>query len=126
MIQKRSDAVNLIALYHFFCGALSLLAMCALFSLPFIVGIASINTSDGATATAITGVVGLIVGGVFLLLAAANLVCGWGLWQRREWARLGAIGLSVFRLINIPLGTFIGLLIIWYLLQDHIKAEFTA
>jgi hypothetical protein len=126
MIEKRSDAVNLIALYHFLCGALSLLAMCAIFSIPFIVGVASVNSPDGGTATAITGVVGLLVGGLFLLIAAANLIVGWGLWQRREWARLGALGLCIFRLVNIPLGTFIGMLIIWYLLQDRIKAEFTA
>ncbi|MGQ9838999.1 MAG: hypothetical protein ACUVR4_00405 [Anaerolineae bacterium] len=61
-----------------------------------------------------------------LLITLANWVIGWGLWQGRDWARIGAIGLAVFRLFNIPLGTIIGGLIIWYLLREETKAEFAA
>ncbi|MGQ9489196.1 MAG: hypothetical protein ACUVS6_00415 [Anaerolineae bacterium] len=71
-------------------------------------------------------VFGLLAGGLLLLITLANWVIGWGLWQGRDWARIGAIGLAVFRLFNIPLGTIIGGLIIWYLLREETKAEFAA
>jgi hypothetical protein len=70
--------------------------------------------------------VALLVGVVFLAVAIANIVVGWGLWQRREWARVGALALAILRLLNIPLGTIAGGLIIWYLLQERTRAEFTA
>lgn len=127
-MKTRSDGTTLVAIYHFISGFLSLFGMCALFSLPLIVGLAagSSGDPDAGTATAITALIGLLVGGLFLLISAANWIVGWGLWQRREWARTGAIALAFLRLINIPLGTLIGGLIIWYLLQDEAKAEFAA
>ncbi len=122
----RSDNLSLIALYHFACGLGNLVVMCGILSVPFIVGVstAASNSPDGAQATAIVGVIGLLAGGLFLVLAVANFVVGWGLWMRREWARLAAIVLAFLRLINIPFGTVIGGLIIWYLLQEHGRAEF--
>ena len=124
-MKPRSDGTTLIALYHFISALLSLMGLCAVFSLPVIVGLSAGRDPDGQTATAILGVFAFLLGCLFLLIASANIVVGYGLWRRREWARIGAIGLAILRLINIPLGTVIGGLIIWYLLQDHVKEEFT-
>ncbi|OIO92030.1 MAG: hypothetical protein AUK03_10245 [Anaerolineae bacterium CG2_30_64_16] len=125
-MKPRSDGLTLISLYHFICGFVSLMVMCGLITVPFIVGLstAAANDPDGATATAITGIVMLVIGAFFLVIAMANLLVGWGIWQRREWARLGGLALSIFRLINIPLGTVIGGLIIWYLLREDVMVEF--
>lgn len=127
-MKTRSDGTMLIAIYHFISGFLSLLGMCGLFSIPFLVALtAGASGEQGAgEATAITAVFGLLAGGLLLLITLANWVIGWGLWQGRDWARIGAIGLAVFRLFNIPLGTIIGGLIIWYLLREETKAEFAA
>lgn len=125
-MKPRSDGTLLIALYHFISGFLSLLGMCGLFSMPIIVGLtAGVSSEPGAgEAVAITAVMGLLIGGLFLLIALANVIVGWGLWRQRDWGRTGAIALAFLRLINIPLGTLIGGLIIWYLLRDEVKAEF--
>lgn len=127
-MKTRSDGAMLIAIYHFISGFLSLFGMCGLFSLPLIVGMAASASRDpgAGEATAITAVVGLLMGGLFLLITIANWVIGWGLWRGRDWARIGAIGLAFFRLLNIPLGTIIGGLIIWYLLREEAKAEFAS
>ena len=126
-MKKRSDGTTLISLYHFVSGFISLLATCGILTIPFIVGVstAAANDPDGAAATAIVGVIMLVIGSVFLLIAVANIVIGWGLWRQREWARVGALALAVLRLLNVPLGTVIGGLIIWYLLQEEVKAEFS-
>lgn len=127
-MKPRSDGTMLIAIYHFISGVLSLLGMCGLLSLPLIVGLtAGASGEPGAgEATAITAIIGLLLGSLFLLITIANWVIGLGLWRGRDWARIGAIGLAVFRLFNIPLGTLIGALIIWYLLREETKAEFAA
>lgn len=126
-MKERSDGLTLIALYHFICGALGLLGLCATVSIWLVVGVsaAEFGGSDGGAATAVFALIGLFAGGFLLLLVAANIIVGWGLWNHREWARLTAIALSIVSLINIPIGTIIGGLIIWYLLQDNVKAEFT-
>ena len=129
-MKTRSDGLTFISLYHFFAGLLSLLAMCGILTIPATMGIAAIATvqNDPNTA-AITGIIaflGLICSGVFVLLAVANVAVGWGLWKLRPWARTGALALAVLRLLNFPLGTLIGALIIWYLLREDVKAEFDA
>jgi hypothetical protein len=126
MTTRRSDGTTVIALYHFFDGFLNLLVMCGILSIPLIVAV-SVPVSgepDAGIPIAVTGIIGLLGGGLFLLLAVANFVVGWGLWQRREWARISAIGLAVLRLLNIPIGTIIGGLIIWYLLRSETRVEF--
>jgi hypothetical protein len=126
MATRRSDGTTVIALYHFFDGFLNLLVMCGILSIPLIVAVAmpASSESDAAIAVLTTGIVGLIGGGVFLLLAVGNFVVGWGLWQLREWARVAAIVLAALRLVNIPLGTLIGGVIIWYLLRNQTRVEF--
>jgi hypothetical protein len=125
-MRQRSDGVTLVALYHFISGALSLLVMCAILSIPFIIGVSAAASydPDAGTATVIVGILGLLFGGLFVLIAIANFVVGWGLWHQREWARISAMGLAILRLINFPLGTIIGGAIIIYMLQEHVRAEF--
>ena len=125
-MKERSDGTLLVAIYHFAGAALNFLVLCGLLSIPLLVGLSTAANAepDGAAATAITAIVMVTIGAIFFVLAVANLIVGWGLWRQREWARMGAIALSVIRLINIPIGTVIGGVIIWYLMQDHVKEEF--
>jgi len=129
-MKTRSDGLTFISLYHFFAGLLNLLAMCGILTIPATMGIAAIatvqNDPNTAAITGIIGFLGLICSGVFVLLAVANVAVGWGLWKLRPWARTGALALAVLRLLNFPLGTLIGALIIWYLLREDVKAEFDA
>jgi len=126
-VKPRSDGTTLIALYHFLSGFISLVGICGTLSLPLLVGLAARTggSPDDAAAALIVTVVALLIGGLLLLITVANWVVGWGLWQGREWARVAALALAILRLFNVPLGTLIGGLIIWYLLREEVKAEFT-
>lgn len=125
---RRSDGTNLIAIYHFISGVFSLLGLCLIVTVPLAMGLfVPVSGDEGAWIAVVTmALAGLIGGGIFFLITIANFVIGWGLWNLREWARLSAIALAFLRLINIPLGTLIGGLIIWHLLREETKEEFSA
>jgi hypothetical protein len=125
-MKQRSDGVTIIAIYQFIVAFLSMLGMCALLTIPVIVGAstAASRAEGGPLATAIVSTVMVIASGWIFLVGLANAVIGWGLWKQQEWARIGALVLAALRLLNIPLGTVIGVLIIWYLLREDVKEEF--
>ena len=67
------------------------------------------------------GVIGIVV----LLVGLAELAVAWGMWTMQSWARIVGIILAVISLINIPIGTIIGLIILYFLLIDEkTKAAF--
>lgn len=122
---RRSDGTNLVAIYHFISGVLSLLGLCLFMTVPMmLVFVPVAGDGDSWIAVGLLTIMCLVGGSVLLLITVANLVVGWGLWHLREWARIGAIALAVVRLFNMPLGTLIGGLIIWHLLRQETKAEF--
>lgn len=125
-MKQRSSGVTLIAIYQFFMGFLSLLGICGVLSVPLIVGVstAASRAEGGPLATAIVSTVMILIASVLFLVAAANVVFGWGLWKQREWARIGTLVLAGLGLLKFPIGTVIGALIIWYLLREDVKLEF--
>lgn len=125
-MKQRSNGVTIIAVYQFFIAFLSLLGICGLLSIPLIVGAstAAARAEGGPLATAIVSTVMVIASGWIFLVGLANAVIGWGLLKQHEWARIGALVLGGLRLLNIPVGTVIGALTIWYLLREDVKQEF--
>ena len=125
-MKQRSGGVTIIAVYQFFVGFLSLLGICGLLSIPLIVGAstAAARAEGGPLATAIVSTIMVIASGWLFLVGAANAVIGWGLWKQREWGRIGALVLAALRLLNVPVGTVIGALIIWYLLREDVRQQF--
>ncbi len=125
-MKQRSDGVTIIAIYQWIVAFLSLIGICALLSIPAIVGAATAaaRAQGGPLATAIVSTVMVVVSGWIFLVGVANAVIGWGLWKQQEWGRIGAIVLAVFRLLSFPIGTVIGALIIWYMFREDVKQEF--
>jgi hypothetical protein len=125
-MKQRSEGVTIIAIYQFVVGFLSLFGVCGLLAIPLIVGAstAAARAEGGPLTTAIVSTVMVIASGWLFLVGAANALIGWGLWKQQEWGRIGALVLAVLRLFNIPLGTVIGALILWYLLREDVKQEF--
>lgn len=66
-----------------------------------------------------------IVGTAFLFLltpvSVAGIIGGIGLLKRRPWARILLLIVSVLQLLDIPLGTALGIYTIWVLIQDETK-----
>jgi hypothetical protein len=55
---------------------------------------------------------------IMLLLTVPSIVIGVGLLSFRGWARVSGILLAVFQLLNLPLGTLVGLYSLWVLFSD--------
>jgi hypothetical protein len=60
---------------------------------------------------------------ISLILAAAGFAAGWGLMERRPWARTLAIIVAVIALLNPILGTVLGIYTLWVLLPADAEAE---
>lgn len=63
------------------------------------------------------------MGLISLVLAAAGFAAGWGLLERRPWARTLVIVVAVIALVNPILGTLLGIYTLWVLLPSHAEAE---
>ena len=64
---------------------------------------------------------------VFLLgKAAACLAGGVGLLQRAPWARVLVLVMAFVSLINMPLGTALGIYTLWVLLADNGQRQYEA
>lgn len=66
------------------------------------------------------------LGIIILAKAACGFIAGWGLLQRKSWARMVAIVLAFISLFNIPFGTALGVYTLWALLPSQSRQEFDA
>lgn len=65
-----------------------------------------------------------IIGIVFLVGAVLGIVTGWGLLVRAPWARILAIIGAFLNLMDIPLGTALGVYTLWVLLPAESEREY--
>jgi hypothetical protein len=64
------------------------------------------------------------VGSLFLAGGLLGIVTGWGLLERQSWARMLAIVLGCFSLVEMPLGTALGIYTLWVLLPAQSEQEY--
>jgi uncharacterized membrane protein (DUF2068 family) len=64
------------------------------------------------------------VAGIFLATGVIGVIAGWGLYERRSWARILAIVLAFISLVHPPFGTAIGIYTLWVLLPASSEAEY--
>ena len=65
-------------------------------------------------------------GYLILAKAAAGFIAGWGLLQREPWARIVALVVGFVALLNVPLGTALGIYTLWVLLPTQSDEEYKA
>ena len=66
----------------------------------------------------------LLIGILFLVIGILEMVFGAALLSGRNWARILAIIGGVIDLFAIPVGTIIGIIIIFYLTRPRVAAYF--
>ena len=115
---KRPDGVTVLSIYHFVVGAALVLCICSVLALLMAV---FLDRSPNIAVPAI--LLALIAVGLFICLAA-HIATGWGLLKMQEWGRWLAIALAVLSLPGFPVGTAVGGLSLWYLLQPEVKDVF--
>ena len=64
------------------------------------------------------------IGALILVKALASFAAGWGLLERQPWARILTLILGFVSLLNIPLGTALGIYTIWVLLPVPADEEY--
>lgn len=64
------------------------------------------------------------LGVCLLAFSALSIITGAGLLSAQSWARMLAIVLGIIRLINIPLGTALGIYTLWVLLPEQSNLEY--
>ena len=65
-----------------------------------------------------------MLGSGFLLVAAAGISIGWGLVERRPWARMAALVAAFLIVLRPPLGTALGVYSLWVLLSADAASEY--
>ena len=70
--------------------------------------------------------VGITVGLLMAALGLPGLLAGWGLLTGKPWARVLAIVVGILSLINVPIGTALGVYTLWVLTQPAATEYFTA
>jgi hypothetical protein len=64
------------------------------------------------------------IGWALMLGAGACFVAGWGLLDRAPWARMYTIILAAISLIEVPMGTALGIYSLWVLMPQSSETEY--
>jgi hypothetical protein len=74
--------------------------------------------SGDRVALLVTSGIGMAIAGLLVVLSLPALVAGIGLYQRRPWSRLLGLILACLQLLNLPVGTVLGVYALWVLLHE--------
>ena len=114
-LSERNNLLKLIAVWSFLYAAVALL-------LVYIVVYEAYLEPEDPPPFA-WGVVLIVMLVVYFSLSVA---AGVGLLMRKEWGRISAIIHAALSLLNMPVGTVIGALILVYMLRPQTKEYFKA
>jgi hypothetical protein len=100
------------------CGLLGLGIAAIVF-----LGLAGAGALSGeAEAMAILGGIGTVVGGFLAVISLPQIITGVGLIQRKSWSRIMTMILGALSLLNIPIGTAIGIYALWAMTRPETPA----
>lgn len=118
---RAEERVRLLALSYLVLHGLGAAAAALVF-----VALAGTGLISGdPTATWVLGGIGAAIATVVGALAIPGLVTGVGLLLHRPWARTSAIVVGALSLLWVPLGTLVGVLTLYVLLQDDVRELFS-
>ncbi|MCC7174583.1 MAG: hypothetical protein IT159_05245 [Bryobacterales bacterium] len=123
------DHVRILGYLHIVLSGLGILgALAVLLVFGGAVGLVGMTNPPHSDAWRIgipvIGVVGTAIAALVLLLSVPGLIAGVGLLKFRPWARLLTIVLSALNLVNVPVGTALGIYGLWVLLQAETERLF--
>jgi hypothetical protein len=105
-------------------GVLAALMMMLIFGgAAGIVGAAA-DEPEAAIAIPIIGMTGTLLTVFLFAVSLPGLITGFGLLSWKPWARVLAIVLCAINLINIPIGTLLGIYGLWVLLNKDTERLF--
>ena len=96
-----------LATLHFIYGAMHALTLLGLLLLVFVVEIATPGADSISSFWIASGVIAFIV--LLFAVGLLPLAVGYGLTKRRRWAKPLGLALAGISLVNIPVGTALGI-----------------
>src|SRR5256712_12668986 len=96
-----------LATLHFVYGAMHALPLLGLLLLAVVVEVATPAGNVISGSWIVVGVVALVV--LLFAVGLMPLMVGYGLMKRKPWAEPSALVLAIISLINIPIGTALGI-----------------
>ena len=75
--------------------------------------------ADDPEAMIVLPTIATLVGGGLVLLSLPGIIGGIALLKYKNWARILILVVSVFDMLNIPLGTALAIYTFWVLVQDE-------
>lgn len=112
--------IRIVAILYIVWGVIGLVVA----ALVLLSGVAGGLMSQEPDAALAAGTCGTVVAVIIAVLSLPNLLAGFGLQKRKEWARILTIILSVLNLFQFPLGTALGVYGLWALLNEQSKGYF--
>lgn len=109
------DHVKILGVLYIACSSLGILAAIIVF--VAIVGGGLI--SGDMQAIGITMTVGTVIAVFLTIISVPGLIGGIGLLNLKSWSRILVLVLGCLNLLNIPLGTILGIYSIWVLVSDE-------
>ena len=110
--------LTLVAILHIVYHSLALLVGLVIFALLSTIGCL---TGD-PQAMQILAIVGRFLAVFFIVLSVPGIIGGIGLLQRKEWGRIMTIVVGALSLMDVPMGTALGVYTFWALMQDDAVA----
>jgi len=111
--------LKVLAWLYIVFGILGSLFGLGLMALLGIIGVAgAASDPDAWMAVPILGFTGVALGVFMLMLSVPGIIAGAGLLKYRPWARILTIVLSALNLMNIPIGTILGVYGLWVMLSE--------
>jgi hypothetical protein len=105
-----------------------LIFLAVLMSLVFsVVGgvVGASGEEDAVVALAALGLTGVALTIFLLVMSVPYIICGWGLWKRRSWARIMGIVLAILALLEFPIGTAFGVYALIILFKGETEKLFS-
>lgn len=107
--------VKLLGTLYIIFGALFLVLA---FLSYFLITMGGLISAD-ETAIFVTEIVGIVVGVFFLLVSIPGIIGGIGLLKRQYWAKILILIIGILNLLNLPIGTILGVYTIWVLMNNE-------
>jgi len=117
---NKPTGILVCAILFAICGLLDILVGLAM----LLMGAAFEAAFLGAFAGTIIGLMSIFAVSI-IIIGIVSLVVAYGIWNLNGWARIAGIVLAVISLIFIPVGTIMGLIILYFLLiNEETKSAF--
>jgi len=109
--------IQVVAILNIIAGVLCLAAAAFIFIIMAAAG-GFVASQGNAAAGGVVWLVMVFISGFLTLLGLPGIIAGWGLYVGKPWAKPVTLALAALQLLNIPIGTLLGIYTFWALLHE--------